>query len=414
MIPGFNSSYESARYGEASGQAIRDDLLGAIALLSLGLGSVARIAKFGATGQKIMKGFAMADTGIGLFYGTQAGHAAYESFKGENTSWKRGVFMGGMTLLSLVGARNSYRVTKNGIVPKDTKRIASSTQHRERVSVTTQEGNIVYYKIKQTPEFIEVSAKRDAIKQELFDLNKKVGLQKQKNAPVAKADLDKISQLNEQISSLNKQKQKMMIMDILGGWNKEKGIGKGQDNTVLVSESFPDHVRKFTHGNLDDLARADKIKTYYLKKYQLLKHNLGELIPDTKFLLGERGSEMKLITIQRRVKGRPFSELSKVERGQAAGAFEKAVKKYYRMLEIAGVRSKEFDLRLDIGEFSAARGSQGKIDLNDILNCESPNVMWDGKQIKFIDFGIDIKNSGVWNSAKEKVFEKLVYGKSFD
>jgi len=163
---------------------------------------------------------------------------------------------------------------------------------------------------------------------------------------------------------------------------------------------------------------------YLRKKYTLLNKFLGKHIPQSAFFLGDykkafdkhkpEGSflnVLRLITIQRRIKGKSFQEMTPEERTSkdVLDALKEAHKKYAQAkmhvekINIEyGKQGFGVDLQLDIGNIS------DKYDLNDtrvVAECKSPNIIYsdEEKKVYFIDFG-----GGVWSNDKEEVFRELM------
>ena len=199
---------------------------------------------------------------------------------------------------------------------------------------------------------------------------------------------------------------------------KDKKIWLGQDSVVFEFQNVSWRIYKeWQKANKENLE-------YIIKKYKVLKKYLWNLIPDSYFIIWEAYEKFfkrwfkngayiqsKLITIQRKVKWKDLTKFKKEE---------KLNKDFLQKLEIAHrsyillkifieqianklqVKDK-LDIKLDLGLLS-------KIDKWEFSNPEfvlkhliSPNIMYDGKNIYFIDFWF-----WSWNQDKEKVYQELI------
>jgi len=165
---------------------------------------------------------------------------------------------------------------------------------------------------------------------------------------------------------------------------------------------------------------------YLRRKYALLKKYLGETIPQTRFVLGEvnhptrisKGIELvdipqkSIITLQRRVAGLDLQKMprEKKQNPRFLKELKKAHQKYIllKMFIVAisrelGLPENTLDVKMDLGPLS----DMDRFDIQDPTSIRkhliSPNIMWDGKQIYFIDM-----DTGTWNSKKEKLYGYLM------
>lgn len=222
------------------------------------------------------------------------------------------------------------------------------------------------------------------------------------------------------------------------GWRGGKNILKkstredtmiwhGKDSNVFA---YPGKTKKFIYketaqeGSLWEAKPENVI--YLRRKYDLLKKYLGNTIPQTRFVLGEvnhptriaKGIEMvdipqkSIITLQRRVAG---SDLQKMPReAKSAPLFLKKLKKAhqkYILLKMfiasisreLGLPEDTLDVKMDLGPLS----DMDRFDIQDPTSIRkhltSPNIMWDGKQIYFVDM-----DTGTWNTKKEKLHAYLM------
>lgn len=203
--------------------------------------------------------------------------------------------------------------------------------------------------------------------------------------------------------------------------NEIKPTWRGADSHVY-KHNTDKYVFKYSVYDQDPSPEAVE---YLRKKYTLLKKYLGEHIPQTVFFFGEyrkgfnkhkpHGSfsdAVRIITIQRRIKGKTFGEMTPRERSKpnVLRALRLAHSKYIKAKKVvekcnAELKKRGFgvDLKLDLGAIS------DKSNLDDdnfiIEKCKSPNIVYNEKEDKvyFIDFG-----RGFWSDDKEEVFNKII------
>ena len=199
---------------------------------------------------------------------------------------------------------------------------------------------------------------------------------------------------------------------------KDKKIWAWQDSLVFEFQTISWWIYKeWKTANKENLE-------YMIKKYRILKKYLWKLIPDSYFIIWQAYEKFtkrwfknwayianKLITIQRKIKGKDLTKFKKQEKLDKIflQKLEKAHRKYILLkIFIEELSSKlqvndKLDIRLDLWPLS-------KKDRWDFSNPEfifknliSPNIMYDGENIYFIDFWF-----GTWNQDKEKIHKELI------
>ena len=170
---------------------------------------------------------------------------------------------------------------------------------------------------------------------------------------------------------------------------------------------------------------------YLQKKYKILKMYLWTTIPKSGFILWESMANIdlrsfkwetyiasKVITIQRKIYGLDTSKMATEKKLDPTflSELEKAHKKYillklflWTILKELELNKKEMDLQLDLWKLSN-KDSFSSDDINFIKeNITSPNIMWNEKNIYFIDFWF-----WEWSENKEKVFEKMIEKSTYE
>lgn len=222
-----------------------------------------------------------------------------------------------------------------------------------------------------------------------------------------------------------KRKQRTDQRSILVDTDTEHAAGHGKDNTVhvrdleksgyVVKYSTPAHVP------------TPETVEYLQKKYLILTRFLGEWIPKTRFVLGERRREFDArkaiapqadnrlcaITIQKRVRGETFKAMPQEEKlkPEVLEDLKAAHKKYVALKHLMqetcrelGLPENVLDVKLDIGHLSKQE-TLDEFDTERVKFFVSPNIMYDrtAKKIRFIDFDMND-----WNPDKEKVFQAIM------
>jgi len=204
---------------------------------------------------------------------------------------------------------------------------------------------------------------------------------------------------------------------------KDKRIWSGQDSVVYEFQNISWWIYK-------EWQKADKENLeYMIKKYKVLKKYLWKYIPDSYFVVWEAYEKFfkrwfknwhylqsKLITVQRKVKWKDLSKMSKEEKlnTEFLGKLEKAHRKYIllkifieQLQEDLQINDK-FDVKLDLGNLSnMERWNFQNIDFIE-KNLNSPNIMFDEKNIYFIDLWF-----GFWSEEKKLVFKELMKEENF-
>lgn len=198
----------------------------------------------------------------------------------------------------------------------------------------------------------------------------------------------------------------------------DAAIGKGKDNKVFSTGS------RYVYKESTKPSDAEGV-LYLRRKYDILKTYLGNLVPQSRFVLWQSNigqqlipwmanietPERKAITLQRLVAGKDLSKMSVEEKSDLnfLKRLEKAHQKYIllkffvkNLTDELGLPTDTFDVKMDLGGLS-------DIDHINIENLDvesrldSPNIMDDGKSIYFVD--LDVWS---WNSDKQKVYEYLM------
>ena len=122
--------------------------------------------------------------------------------------------------------------------------------------------------------------------------------------------------------------------------------------------------------------------------------------------------QKSVITLQRRINGRDLQKMGKEEKKDPLFLRElkKAHQKYILLKMFIASISREIglpentlDVKMDLGPLS----DMDRFDIQDPTsirkNLISPNIMWDGQKIYFVDM-----DTGEWNSTKEKLYAYLM------
>lgn len=192
----------------------------------------------------------------------------------------------------------------------------------------------------------------------------------------------------------------------------DKWIGKWKDSSVFAMKNNDKYVYKEAHnGTLDTML--------YLKfKYLILKKYLGDIIPKSYFIFWESSSgdwkkdefKTKIITMQEKVSGKNLQKMSDAEKedSEMLKKLGKAHKKYTllklyleNIIETLDLPPKSMDLQLDLWILSDAETFPD--NKKEVMKIKSPNIMWDGNKIHFIDFG-----AGEWDDNKQKIFDYMM------
>jgi len=199
---------------------------------------------------------------------------------------------------------------------------------------------------------------------------------------------------------------------------KDKKIGNWQDSVVFEFRNISWWIYK-------EWQQANKSNLEYLqKKYLILKKYLNPYIPDSYFIIWDAYEKFftrwfknwhfiqeKIITIQRKIKWRDLSKITyneKINNINLLNQLEKAHRKYVllklfidQISQSLWIKDK-LDIRLDLWVLSNIDKWDFKNTNFITTNLISPNIMFDWKNIYFIDFWF-----WTWSDDKEKVFQVL-------
>lgn len=196
-------------------------------------------------------------------------------------------------------------------------------------------------------------------------------------------------------------------------WYKETKIGSWKDSSVFEVKNNSLYVYKESfRWNLENFI-------YLRQKYLLLKKYLWDLIPKSYLVFWESYKwklewlcdwlEEKIFTIQKKIDWKDLSKMSFEEKKDKIflEKLEKAHKKYILLKIFLEEKSKQIwfdkktmDIQLDLWDLSE-KDSFSSVDLNFVKNwLKSPNIMWDWKNIYFIDFW-----AWTWDNEKEDIYK---------
>lgn len=196
-------------------------------------------------------------------------------------------------------------------------------------------------------------------------------------------------------------------------WYKETKIGSWKDSSVFEVKNNPLYVYKESfRWNLENFI-------YLRQKYLLLKKYLWDLIPKSYLVFWESYKwklewlrdwlEEKIFTIQKKIDWKDLSKMSFEEKKDKIflEKLEKAHKKYILLKFFLEEKSKQIwfdkktmDIQLDLWDLSE-KDSFSSVDLNFVKNwLKSPNIMWDWKNIYFIDFW-----AWTWDNEKQDIYK---------
>lgn len=203
---------------------------------------------------------------------------------------------------------------------------------------------------------------------------------------------------------------------------QDKRIWSWKDSTVFSSNKNKNYVYKEAfRWWFDELL-------YVKNKYLILKKYLWDIIPKSYFVYWEsynwkldwikKWFEEKIFTIQQRIKWKDLSKLTFEEKKELTllEKLKNAHKKYILLKYFLSSRLKELwldektmDLQLDLWALSD-KDSFPQEDVTFLKDkLKSPNIMWDWKQIYFIDFG-----SWVWDEQKQNIFDYMMKDEVFE
>jgi hypothetical protein len=214
---------------------------------------------------------------------------------------------------------------------------------------------------------------------------------------------------------------------VLANSDIETGVGAGKDNRVVSDGGG--YVFKYS---VESYPPKPETVEYFVKKYKMLKKFLGNDIPDSHFILGERrvafekkkfhkgkqDNRLHAITIQRKVRGKTLSAMTPEERTrddliqQLKAAHTKYIdlkNRIQRATRHLGLPENTLDVKLDLGGLSK-KDDLESFDLEKIAEYSTPNIMYDevSKKLYFIDFDMN-----EWNADKQKVYDLVMSDERF-
>lgn len=244
-------------------------------------------------------------------------------------------------------------------------------------------------------------------------------LEKKKTGDSIIDDLAEIENIKLKISSL--QAEELLQRNVIKiSRLDDKRIGFWQDSNVYEFSLNSGYVYK-------EWKEWNPKNIEYLKnKYLILKKYLWNVIPKSYFVYWEWYWSLekkrwlknwsyiwaRAITIQRKIKWKDVSKMTFKERKNQDFLYklEESHKKYvllkfflWTVLKDLWLDKKVMDLQLDLWRLSNRDNFHH--DDTDFIEKElkSPNIMWDWKNVKFIDFWF-----WEWSSDKQIVFEELM------
>jgi hypothetical protein len=195
-------------------------------------------------------------------------------------------------------------------------------------------------------------------------------------------------------------------------------IWKWKDSKVFALKS------RYAYKESTKVAWAENV-LYLRRKYDILKTYLGDIVPQSRFVLWQVNKghqfipwmanveipERKAITLQRLVGGRDLSKMSLEEKSDLdfLKKLEKSHQRYILLKFFVKNRTEELwlspetlDVKMDLGGLSDVEHLN--IENLDVQNrLDSPNIMYDGESVYFVDL-----DSWVWDEKKEEVYQYLM------
>lgn len=165
---------------------------------------------------------------------------------------------------------------------------------------------------------------------------------------------------------------------------------------------------------------------YFKHKYKILRYFLWDLIPKSYFILWDtkekfslqrdfKNSDLsiiktKIITLQRKIKGKTLQDMTLEEKKnpvflqKLSEAHQRYIllKLFLQKFQNDLPKSDQIDIKLDIWWLSDL-DSFPTDDMRYEKYLNSPNIMWDGEKISFIDFDF-----WEWSPSKQAVYEKFL------
>jgi hypothetical protein len=245
-----------------------------------------------------------------------------------------------------------------------------------------------------------------------------------KQRQVSPEDIQEIQELKKELIHYFRNKINNCHKSILSDSANEEQLPwrTGADSEVYESSNGK-QVYKYSMPSYD--ANPETIE-YLRHKYSLLKKFLGDYIPKTSFFLGERltkfknknpqnalKADVRAVTIQKRVAGKTFKEMTPKERTdpKVIQALKEAHRKYImakqiiaNSCELQGFDRKLLDIKLDIGYLSK-KEHESVFTESKIETFGSPNVIYDEEKGQVFFFDYDL---GDWDKNKQKVFDFIM------
>jgi hypothetical protein len=200
-----------------------------------------------------------------------------------------------------------------------------------------------------------------------------------------------------------------------------KGVGSG-GHVSVTEHGMHRWLVKYSH---DKLKATPQHVEFLQKKVQLLELFLGQYIPRTRVIYGERrrkGFNQKdpniptpvvksAITIQEYIHGKTFKEMTPEERAlpEVQDALKHALLGYAEMrlaveraCILCGKHPNALNMSLDV---NYATTPEKQVNTDNLSSFDSPNAMYDFRtgKIHFIDIGF-----GVWNADTEEVYQYIL------
>ncbi len=236
-------------------------------------------------------------------------------------------------------------------------------------------------------------------------------------------ELEEMDTLNKFLKRYQVEVRRDEWKSILANSKTEIFLDRGKDNGVYTDDSDSKYVFKYSS---DAYNATPNTIEYLVKKYKMLKRYLGESIPDSAFVFGDRLPQFvernllnsdttttHAITIQRKVMGKTFQDLETEEKVKPE--IIEQLKKFHSQYIILKERVKKaciilnlpadtLDVKLDLGGISK-KNHWETITEKEIRNYKSPNIMYDEKtkKLMFIDFDMN-----EWDENKEKVYQLVM------
>lgn len=283
-----------------------------------------------------------------------------------------------------------------------------------RVSIETNNPLVKKYAFQEAPTPIQYPNEIDRY----FEL-----ITKRREGKTDEGELQEIETLLRVLKNYQIAIRRNDLKSILANSETEIFLERGKDNRVYTNDRDGKYVFKYSS---DAYNATPNTVEYLVKKYKMLKRYLGEFIPDSAFVFGDRLSNFTeknlrnsdtttthAITIQRKIKGKTFQDLETEEKikPEIMEQLKKSRSQYLTLKTRVEKACKKLnlpedtlDVKLDLGGISK-RNHLDIIFEKEMGNYKSPNIMYDGetKKIMFIDFDMN-----EWDENKEKVYQLVM------